>query len=320
MEYRKQTSRGKVGAVKPVKYTLVKALSGLREKNHRASEDKGRYSLTAREMVVLGRLINGWKDVVGLQLAKKTCPTRLIKGKLYLAVSDSQWMQTLLFLKEKIISKLTQLFPDITISEIIGKPGKIPEEVAELVKNAEWPDWQEEEAGGIEGADPELEKLLVRCRQKLNARLKGLEDRGFVLCSECKAAVTDSVDTICAMCKFNNRLDGLIQVRSLLKDMPWLPLEELNEFDSALNLGEYLSIRIGLLEESLATIDEMAAELYVDFTQNNFHKIKNEMVRAVMLHTGKMPDEVDIFNLPAEDMPRKNWEEILTIYHGEDEC
>lgn len=321
MEFRKQTSRGRTGLIKPVKYTLVKALTGLREKNYRASEDKNRYSLTAREMVVLGKLINAWKDVVGLQLAKKTCPTRLIKGKLYLAVADSQWMQTLIFLKDKIIAKLAHLFPDISINEIIGKPGKIPEEVEKLVKDAEWPDWQQESAAAIaEVTDPELASLLVRCRQKLSARLKGLEERGFKLCRNCRAAVTISGDETCAMCKFNNRTDSLMQVRVILRDMPWLTHDELNEFDPKLNSGEYLGIRLALLEESLESIDELAAELSVDFVETTFVRLKKEMARAVMLHTGKMPDEVDVSNLRSEDTPDLRWTDILAMFPGENEC
>lgn len=321
MEFRKQPARGKVGAVKPVAFTLVKALSGLRETNHRASEQKQRFVLTAREMVVLGKLISAWKNVVGLQLAAKTCPIRLIKNKLYLTVADSQWMQTLVFLKVRIIEKLNEIFPDMKITDVIGKPGIIPPEVEKLVKELEWPDWQAEKpVPMVENKDAELAEQLTRCQRKLDARLRGLEEKGYKLCLLCRAAVTRSKEGICAICLYNSREDKRMHTRAMIAEMPWLCLAEVQEFDAELGAVEYDAIRNALLDDSLGLISELATELALDYDENGYKRMKKEMVRAMMLFTGCMPDEVDFDHLRADEMPDQQWIDFLAITPGDREC
>lgn len=322
MEFFRQTAGNKrVGQVKPVNYSLVKALSGIRETNHRASDGKQRFVLTARDLLVLGKLINAWKDIVGLQLAAKTCPTRLIKGKLYLAVADSQWMQTLVFLKARIIEKLNELFPEMKITEVIGRPGIIPPEVEKLVKEASWPEWQNEEVVPMaELKDPELSQQLRRCQQKLDARLKGLEERGYKLCLLCRAAVTRSKDGICAMCVYKSREDKLLQTRVLISEMPWLTFDEICEFDGKLDKVEFEAIRTDLLDDSLALIRELAIDLALVFDEEAHIRMKKEMVRAMMLFSGCMPDEVDFDYLHTHELPDPEWLHFLAIKPGEPEC
>lgn len=320
MEYNRQSARGRISSVKPAGFTLVKALSGLREKNRKASNDKSKYFLGAREMLVLGRLVNAWKDIVGLQLAHKTCPTRLIRGCLYLAVSDSQWMQTLLFLKGAIIDKLNQLFPDMKINDIIGRPGEIPEAVEEMLAAADWPDWQQETARLLPTDDAELASMLERCQRKLDARLRGLRQRGFELCCRCEATVTDSPDGICAVCLFAAREQDRAEVRSLVREMPWLTLEELQEFDPRLDVIELSALQLELLENTLAYVRELAMEQTAEFNKESLRQMKKEMVRAVMLYTGCMPDEVDLDNLYPDQIPDSDWPSYLNLDAGELEC
>ncbi|MDD3147759.1 MAG: DciA family protein, partial [Candidatus Riflebacteria bacterium] len=300
---------------------LVKALTGIREANHRASDNRQRFVLTARDLLVLGKLINAWKDIVGLQLAAKTCPTRLIKGKLYLAVADSQWLQTLVFLKARIIEKLNELFPEMKISEIIGKPGIIPPEVEKIVKEASWPEWQSEKIVPMaELKDPELAEQLRRCQQKLDARLKGLEERGYKLCVLCRAAVTRSDNGVCAMCVYKSREDKLLQTRVLISEMPWLTFEEVSEFDGGLGKIEFEAIRNQLLDDSLALIRELAVDLALVYDEECHVRMKKEMVRAMMLFSGCMPDKVDFDYLHTCELPDPEWLHFLAIKPGEPEC
>lgn len=316
------SGRGRLNAVKPAKTTLVKALSALREKNHQAAGEKGRYALTAREMVVLGRLISSWKDVVGLQLAHKTCPLRLIKGKLYLTVADSQWLQTLVFLKDKIIARLAELFPDCKITDIIGRAGRIPEDAEKIVKDAEWPDWKGEAIPEFicDGVDHELVTQMQRCRKKLQARLKGLNQRGLSLCPVCEAVAISLEKKICAQCDFNARRESHVQIRTMLFEMPWLTLDELHEYDRMISSGEYLGLKIELLDECLEGVREMAADLSVDFSESVFNAMKKEMARALMLHTGLLPYQVDIYNVSEKDLPDPMWCKYLSLDQGELEC
>lgn len=290
----------------------------MREGNFRASEGRQRYALTARELVVLGKLVNAWKDVVGLQLAAKTCPTRLIKGRLHLAVADSQWMQTLVFLRPRIIEKLQELFPEMKIGEIIGKPGVIPPEIEKMVKEATWPDWRNEKVLPMaELKNPELTEQLHRCQQKLDARLRGLEERGYKLCMLCRAAVTRSKNGICAMCVYKNREDKLLQTRLLVSEMPWLGFDEVCEFDAGLTQIEFEAVRAELLDESLKLINELGEDLRQSYDDETMVRMKKEMVRAMMLFCGCMPDQVDFDHLHAQKLPDRQWLDFLAIKPGE---
>ncbi|HPT45261.1 MAG TPA: DUF721 domain-containing protein [Candidatus Rifleibacterium sp.] len=319
--FRQTTGKKRIGQVKPVNHTLIKAISGMREANYRASDGKQRYALTARDLVVLGKLVIAWKDVVGLQLAAKTCPTRLIKGRLYLAVSDSQWLQTLVFLKARIIEKLNELFPEMSISEVIGKPGVIPPEIEKMVKEAAWPEWQTEKVVPMADLkDSELAGQLRRCQQKLDARLRGLEERGYKLCVLCRAAVTRSKNGVCAMCVYKSREDSLLQLRVLVSEMPWLNYAELCEFDNSLSMVEFEAIRVELLDESLKLIDDLAVDLALAYDEDAFTRMKREMVRGMMLFCGCMPDQVDLDHLHDQELPDVHWLNYLAIKPGEPEC
>jgi len=174
-------SQSRTGVTQPVNKSLVRVLSNLREKNYKASQGQNRFYLTGKDMLFLGKIINAWKDIVGIQLAHKTCPSRIIKGRLYLTVSDSQWLQTLTFIKPKILKKLNERFPQYNIREIVGRQGRIPEEAERLVREAEWPDWKEFAASQVsENADEELKATMKRCSRKMKARIEGFlpADRG----------------------------------------------------------------------------------------------------------------------------------------------
>lgn len=306
-----------LGRREPVSFGLIRAVAGLRKASLQgAGEAESDYknNLVAKDLVILGKLINAWRDVVGVQLASKTCPTKLFKGKLYLIVSDSQWMQTLLFIKGEIVEKLKERFPDIKIDEIIGRIGKIPSAFTEMVKEASWPDWKEEEVTEKFGVkDPELAKSIDICQQKLSARLKGLESKGYRLCSMCRANVTRSSDGICAMCLFDNRSNIRMKARSIMAETPWLSYNEVCEFQSELTQIEYEGIKNELLNESLRLIKELAAELVADFDEDSATMIRKEMVRAITLFTGETPDKIDLSSLKENQVLDKNWTEYLSL-------
>ncbi|MFC1735242.1 DUF721 domain-containing protein [Candidatus Hydrogenedentota bacterium] len=60
-----------------------------------------------------------WKDTVGLQIARASHPIKYDEGILYVAVTDSVWMDGLSYQKESIRGKLNgQLEDDQQIDEI----------------------------------------------------------------------------------------------------------------------------------------------------------------------------------------------------------
>lgn len=299
----------------PISFSLVKSLAKMREacfKENGENVSSYKHNLAAKDLVVLGRLINAWRDIVGLELATKTCPVRLFRGTLYLTVSDSQWMQNLLFMKADIVNKLSKSFSDVKVTNIVGRVGKIPTEVSKLVREAAWPDWREEkvtEKTGIK--DPELAKAIDVCQQKLNARFKGLEDRGYRLCNICRANMTRSKDGICALCLFEHGKDVRMKSRSALAEEPWLTYEEVKSKQKELTSIEYESIKSELLSESMNLVNELASDLKSDFDDDTYERMRCEMVRAIVLYANVTPDKVDFDNLEPSFVPDKKWFKYL---------
>jgi hypothetical protein len=321
MSVRKSSAKGRVGAIAPVDHALVKILAGIREKNFRSSSDGGRFNLTAREMLVLGRLKSSWKDVVGIQLAHKTCPTRLLRGKLYLSVADSQWLQTLIFVKGRILEKLLQIFPELKITDVIGRPGIIPEEVEELVNQADWPDWHEVEKLSLKGdLDEELAEQINRCRQRLVARNQGLLQKGYRVCRVCKSSLTSSNNQVCAFCASIERGQTLKPVKELLKEMPWLSFDEVSNFHDSLKSYEYEAIKAELLEECCELVFEFSQQLKESFDEETLVLMKKEMVRAIMLHANCMPDQVDLYHLQPDQIVDSEWPALLNSVKEEEVC
>lgn len=320
----------RIGAVKPVSFSLTKALGKLKAAGYRLKgEEQGFYALGASETLILGRLINSWRSIVGAQLAKKTYPSRYLRKKLYLTVADSQWMQTLLFYKAEILKKIGEAFSDIKITDIVTRVGQIPKCSSELSKDSKQPNWKSEKNINFEQlGDKGLKNLISRCAKKSFARLKSLQQNGFALCKICKSKVTASKTGICAVCSYNSHLKSRQSARAILYDMPWLSLEDFNEIDSSLLAVEIDSIRQKLLNETLSYIDELyctysseLADINLKdgvFTQSkyliNLHQsLIHEMTRAVMLNRVCRPEDVDFNVLTPEQMPFKGFNAAVKL-------
>ncbi|MEW6685540.1 MAG: DUF721 domain-containing protein [Candidatus Edwardsbacteria bacterium] len=65
-----------------------------------------------------------WPEVVGPLIAGKTLPFRVERGKLFVKVSSSVWMQQLIFLRPQIVEKLNTKIGKKAIEEIIFLVGE----------------------------------------------------------------------------------------------------------------------------------------------------------------------------------------------------
>lgn len=311
--YKPEDNNKRVGAAIPINFGLIESIANTLTPQANTPSDLTRRKAIAYNMLSLGKLIANWKEIVGLQLASKTYPYRLIKGKLYLSVSDSQWMQTLIFLKGQIISKISEKLPKLKVNEIIGKIGEIPEEAQKLVKESIWPDWKEEKPVQVNGIeDKELADRIARCSQKTSARIKGLNDMGYKLCKICRAVPTRSTNGICAMCLFQSREQARLKTSGLLSDMPWLTYEEVVENDHELTKVEFDDIKSKLLAYSEKLINELGKDLKADFDNETYYQLKEEIMRCVMLKTGCMPDEINLEHLTEQGFPQQ-WSEYLNL-------
>ncbi len=318
MVARKQTKRKPKIAY--VKNTLVKALTQIREKSYKQGDSgsQTRFILSGKEMVVLGKLVHSWREIAGIQLASKTCPTRLYQGRLTLAVSDSQWMQTLVFLKHELLKKLQKKFPEMNIKDIQGRVGKLPEELSLLPDYINWPDWTKEEDIKLpEIADTDLLKKINSCQKKLSARVKGLKEQGFMMCQKCSANMTKLPDGICAVCIHNDSKETLIKTRSMVLDQPWINFDEAKRFLPDLRKVEFDLIKTELLDDCLDQIEIYALQISAAFDAKTASEMKKEIVKAVVLDAGCSPAEVDPDNLTDSQILDIRWLEFLKISGAE---
>lgn len=86
-----------------------------------------------QDMKIESRLAHGmiyevWKQTVGEQIAKNTCPASVRSGILFVDVSTPVWMQQLTFMKDQILEKLNSRLRDKNrFTEIRFKIGTIPQ-------------------------------------------------------------------------------------------------------------------------------------------------------------------------------------------------
>ena len=73
-----------------------------------------------------------WPDVVGVTVASRAKPLRIIKGTLTVAVSSGPWMQELRFLSAIMKEKLNKHLGGEVVREIQFKAGKVEPEPMEV--------------------------------------------------------------------------------------------------------------------------------------------------------------------------------------------
>ncbi len=287
----------------PLQPGILKALTSMRK-----DRDAKRRYYVASNMLNLGNLIVNWKSLVGKQLATKTYPSKLIHGRLYLIVSDSQWLQTLAFVKPQILEKLSKDFSHLKIKDIIGKVGIIPEEAKRATEELDWPNWEKEpKPDTSEIKDEELAENITRCYQHSLARMKGLKNIGYVPCKICKAIPTRSKDQVCAQCIYNQGESKRIQVSNLLADMPWLTFEEVLESGHELTQLEFNLIKEQLYTSTESLIKIYGEELAVEYDEEGYNNLVHEITRAIILEKGCMPDQVDLSTISPKEIPNPKW-------------
>jgi predicted nucleic acid-binding Zn ribbon protein len=64
------------------------------------------------------KLMQGWAEVVGAVIAKKSRPRMLRDGILFIEVENSVWMQELWFRQKQIVDRIKKEYPKVEIKGI----------------------------------------------------------------------------------------------------------------------------------------------------------------------------------------------------------
>ena len=83
------------------------------------------FNLKIKRKIKEGMASCVWKEVVGKKIAAHTQAIRVKRGKLFVNVNDSSWLQEISFLKEKITEKINKRMREDIIKEIYFKIGEV---------------------------------------------------------------------------------------------------------------------------------------------------------------------------------------------------
>ena len=75
-------------------------------------------NLGIEKKVKEGRVFEVWDKAVGKKIGAHAHPLKIKRGKLFVKVTDSSWLQELSFLKEKIIKKVNKGLGEEVVKEI----------------------------------------------------------------------------------------------------------------------------------------------------------------------------------------------------------
>lgn len=67
-----------------------------------------------------------WKEAVGEVFASQSCPRLIAGGVLQVAVSNSNWLHEIRFMKAAILERLRGMLPETPISDIRFKVAQVP--------------------------------------------------------------------------------------------------------------------------------------------------------------------------------------------------
>jgi len=78
------------------------------------------------------RVRTTWKQIVGERLADHSQPKSIVRQTLLIAADHAGWIQLLQLNREKILSRIAKLYPELTISNLAFTIEEIPKDAALL--------------------------------------------------------------------------------------------------------------------------------------------------------------------------------------------
>ena len=86
-------------------------------------------------LLITGRIINAWGEIVGENFSKGTQPTRLIRGVLMVKVESSVLLNQLSYIKGEILKRLSDKIGKGVVKDVKFKIGRISDEYLKDMKS-----------------------------------------------------------------------------------------------------------------------------------------------------------------------------------------
>lgn len=197
----------------------------------------------SRDPVAL--LAAGWDDIVGIDVAKNSRPTKLDGDALQITVRSSAWGHQLSLLAETILAAVRARLPQAGIQRLRFRVGRI----AEAPASPAGPRRQARPARRV-AQRPEsatLQEAVARLREDVTAARRAKQAAGWKECVGCGALVAPEDKALCTVCSDARARERAGEAARLLFDAPWLGYTGTAALVSGLSIEEYEAIRARLL-------------------------------------------------------------------------
>ena len=212
----------------------------------------------AADPVVL--LAAGWREIVGDQIARNSCPSRIVDDTLSIVARSSSWSHELSFLAPRIVAAVRARFPKTAVRRLRFRVGAVP---APRHRPAPAPPGARA-AAPHRPADPappdgRAPDALARFRAGVEERRRAKSARGWNECKACAALIAPGDGALCITCANAGAQGRTAAVARLLFEAPWLGYDAIAELVDGLDRREYASIRATLLSRWWEALSKAAA-------------------------------------------------------------
>jgi len=125
-------------------------------------------------LVLLGRLVQHWHDIAGLQLAAVTQPDSIRGRVLFITVNDAIWLQQVTFYQAQLLENIRSAIGDVAITKLhftlarsssrqpeLSSPEEMPEPLPLTAEEA-----RQVQEGTADITDPDLREAIRRAWQR----------------------------------------------------------------------------------------------------------------------------------------------------------
>ncbi|MCE5285252.1 MAG: DUF721 domain-containing protein [Pelosinus sp.] len=184
--------------------------------------------------------ITHWGEIVGDEIGKHSCPTKIEYGIIVVTVVNSSWCHHLSMMKHGIITKINDFIGEKLISDIRFQAGSLKDCRNEAEPSTEaLPDIRLAKLDNTEiiaveeivnvSQNGELREKLSRIIKK-DMSLKKIKKIGhWHTCTNCLTLCAPG-ELYCTVCDRKRRSKLLAEIRALLREAPWLKYHELNQY------------------------------------------------------------------------------------------
>jgi hypothetical protein len=185
--------------------------------------------------------ITHWPEIVGAEIAKHSCPTKIEYGIIVVTVANSAWCHHLSMMKHNIIAKVNNFIGEKLINDIRFQAGNLKncrdeeagpsQDALPDIRAAKLDKEEIAAAEAIAGCseDQVLKRNLFRIIQKDLALKKIKRTKDWKKCANC-ATLCPPGKVYCTVCDRQRRSSLLAEIRALLREAPWLKYHELNNY------------------------------------------------------------------------------------------